>query len=173
MIGTSHRIIEKRSPRMISRQRQHKKKPEQTLVERVRNDKLANSKGSGQSPSPLNSLFFYLWNISTKIAAIKNIGARWVTPAHCQDCRGRNQIFLTENQSKFFIEILYMEHLTQDKPVGWLSVEYHHVSSGLQDAYLQRLLGTPHCSRQATAQTRGSWERQLSIVNKQNSWKFL
>lgn len=62
---------------------------------------LANRKGCVQSPLPQNFLFFYLWNISTKIVAIKNIGV-----AHCQDYRGRNQIFLTENQSNFFIEIL-------------------------------------------------------------------
>lgn len=56
---------------------------------------------------PFSELFILLlWNISTKIAAIKNTGARWVTPAHFQECRGRNKIFLTENQSNFFTEIL-------------------------------------------------------------------
>lgn len=56
---------------------------------------------------PFSELFILLlWNISTKTVAIKNTGARWVTPAHFQDCRGRSKIFLTENRSNFFTEIL-------------------------------------------------------------------
>lgn len=59
--------------------------------------------GKGVCSLPFLRILYFstFWNISTKIAAIKNIGV-----AHCQDCRGRNQIFLTENQSNFFIEIL-------------------------------------------------------------------
>lgn len=45
-------------------------------------------------------------NCSTKIAAIKNIGAGGVTSAHCQDCRGRNQIFFTKRVIPFFTEIV-------------------------------------------------------------------
>lgn len=66
-------------------------------------------------------------NCSTKIAAIKNIGAGGVTSAHCQDCRGRNQIFFTKSNTLLHRNC-YMPSIGYKINLWVGSVSYYHVS---------------------------------------------